>query len=343
MFPLALLIFLSLTASTLGNPIEVRKHTSTTKPHTTTTKGSASTKTSTAKTTQPTSGSGGSGSSGAPTLQALFPIAKTVSQWSTFPGASNSLALSDKTLGPISVMPGVTHDYVSAPDGTLAMQAVYPKGSFNPSGTPRGGFSFYAAGPSNVNLATAKEVTLGYSVFFPKGFQFNKGGKLPGLYGGDDAKTSLSCSGGRRDPTCFSARLMWRTNGAGELYTYLPDPSEGSQFAANQKLCKIPNSDCNPTYGDSISRGAFTFKTGAWTTVAERLKLNTPGQADGELELFVDGKSVINVAGLVIRDKAAGQIRGIQAQTFFGGATKDWASPLDQKAFFADFSMAVIS
>lgn len=108
---------------------------------------------------------------------------------------------------------------------------------------------------------------------------------------------------------------MWRAKGAGEFYTYLP-PS----FRENKKLCNVkPFSECNPTYGASVGRGAFTFATGRWTTVAERIRLNDIGQANGELELFADGKSVVKVDGLVLRDKDEGRMRGIQMQTFFGG------------------------
>ena len=45
--------------------------------------------------------------------------------------------------------------------------------------------------------------------------RWNRGGKLPGLRGGPDAR---GCSGGSASDgeRCFSTRLMWRTNGAGE-------------------------------------------------------------------------------------------------------------------------------
>lgn len=89
--------------------------------------------------------------------------------------------MSDATLRPVKVASGMTHDYVNAPDGMYSMQAVYPEGSYTPSNTPRGGFSFYAPGPAAVDLTTAKEATFGYSVYFPTGFDFVKGGKLPGL------------------------------------------------------------------------------------------------------------------------------------------------------------------
>ncbi len=108
---------------------------------------------------------------------------------------------------------------------------------------------------------------------------------------------------------------MWRTNGAGELYTYLPP-----DYDENQAVCDVPPfSTCNDVYGASVGRGAFTFKTGARTTIGQRIKLNDAGQANGEIELFVAGKSMFSVGGLVLRDNSSGRIRGMQMQTFFGG------------------------
>jgi hypothetical protein len=133
---------------------------------------------------------------------------------------------------------------------------------------------------------------------------------------------------------------MWRESGQGEFYTYLP-PYTDSRYSANKKQCSQPNSDCNPTYGASIGRGSFDFAQGAWTTVTERVKLNDVGKANGEIELFVNGKSTISVNGLILRARSAGRIRGIQMQSFFGGSTAVWASPKDQNVYFADFSVAI--
>ncbi|KAL0957417.1 hypothetical protein HGRIS_001216 [Hohenbuehelia grisea] len=272
---------------------------------------------------------------GAPS--ALFPIKTLKKSWSTAPGADNSLPLSDTTLRPTRVLSSLSHDYVSAPDGKRSMKAHFPKGSYSFSHKPQGGLSFYALGPSNMELQNAKEVTFGYSVYFDVTFIWNKGGKLPGIYGGNSDEVSISCSGGRRSNECFSARLMWREDGAGELYTYLP-PS----FSANKKLCNVsPKSDCNPTYGTSSGRGSFYFKVGQWNIVTERIRLNDAGQANGEIELFVEGKSVIKVPGLVLRDSDAGRVHGIQMQTFFGGSNPSFASPKNQDIWFSDFSMAV--
>lgn len=138
--------------------------------------------------------------------------------------------------------------------------------------------------------------------------------------GGDSDDEATGCSGGRRSDACFSARLMWRTDGAGEFYTYLP-PHDEPQFAANAVQCDVaPYSECNPAFGASVGRGAFYFTPGRWVVVSERVRLNDVGQANGELELFVEGISVIRVAGLILRARGEGKVRGIQMQTFFGGA-----------------------
>ncbi|KAJ7220524.1 hypothetical protein GGX14DRAFT_354603 [Mycena pura] len=299
-------------------------------------------KTSTSAKATSTSGSGSSsGGGGALSLDALFPMGTPGKSWTTSPKDESALPLSDGTLNPTSIITALTHTYMAAPDGKYAMRAIYPEGSWTPSNNPRGGISFYAPGSDDLDMTTAKELTFGYSVFFEKGFQFNKGGKLPGIYGGDDAETAISCSGGRRATNCYSARLMWRTDGAGELYTYLPD-SAVKGFAANKAVCDIPPlSECNPTYGASVGRGSFKFPTGEWITVAQRVRLNDVGQANGEIELWANGQSVVSAKGLILRDSDAGRHRGIQMQTFFGGSTSDWASPQTQDTYFSDFSVAI--
>lgn len=138
--------------------------------------------------------------------------------------------------------------------------------------------------------------------------------------GGDDAQTAISCSGGRRDITCWSARYMFRPEGAAELYTYLPQPESGSQFSGNKQLCDVkPLSDCNPSYGASVARGAWKWKTGAWTTVSQRIKLNDAGQQNGEMQVIANNNTVINLKGLAFRDSDKGRFQGIQMQSFFGG------------------------
>ena len=85
----------------------------------------------------------------------------------------------------------------------------------------------------------------------------------------------------------------------------------------------------------------FYFKPGSRATIGQRVRLNDAGQTNGELELFVEGKSIFTVKNLVFRDSDAGRIQGIQMQTFFGGSDSSYASPKDQSAYFSDFSVAI--
>ena len=99
-----------------------------------------------------------------------------------------------------------------------------------------------------------------------------------GLDGGVGS-LAYACSGGRQDDReqCFDLRMMWRTNGAGELYAYLPLTDQ------NQKvlLAVPPQSIANPDFGTSVGRGSFTFTSGQWVTIAERIKLNDPASYNG--------------------------------------------------------------
>lgn len=113
----------------------------------------------------------------------LFPVSPQLSYWSTSASIPDALPLSDTTFRPHNKISALKHPYVDAPDGELSMQAFYPAGSYNFDNTPQGGFSFYAPGPASVDLTTAKEVTFGYTAYFPAGFDFVKGGKVPGLCG----------------------------------------------------------------------------------------------------------------------------------------------------------------
>lgn len=142
-----------------------------------------------------------------------------------------------------------------------------------------------------------------------------------------------------------------------EAYTYLP-----SSFSANERVCNIPPfSDCNPTYGASVGRGAAYFTPGVPMSVAMRVRLNDAGQQNGEFEIFANGKSVISADGLVLRDSGAGLFRGVMAQSFFGGtspssflvpvanhnfyylpgSTPDFASTKDQTAYFRDLTVSI--
>ncbi|KAL5636294.1 hypothetical protein ACGC1H_004944 [Rhizoctonia solani] len=270
-------------------------------------------------------------------------LGNSANSWTTVPNTNEYHALADtgSTLRPTRVLGGSLAAVGTAPDGRAAMEVFFAQGSYAFTSGVAGGISFYAYGPSD--LSSGNEFTLGYSIFFESGFDFVHGGKLPGLYGGTSNEEAASCSGGRHAETCFSTRFMWRDQGSAELYVYLPsDP-------ANKSLCdgaRIPGRNiCESDYGMSLGRGSFYFKAGQWNYVAQRIKLNTPGKADGELQVWYDGKSIWSVGGVVFRGAGmdASRVRGLMVQSFFGGHEASWASRKDQRLWFADFSVAQLS
>ncbi|OJT01567.1 hypothetical protein TRAPUB_7963 [Trametes pubescens] len=274
----------------------------------------------------------------------LFPVSPQVEYWTTATDLPDPIPLSDATFNIQNNLDSAADPYVDAPDGELSMQASYPAGSYNVTSTPLGGVSFYALGPASVNLTTAKEVTFSYSIYFPFRFQFAKGGQLPGLVGGESDIVNMGCDWASPIDRqfCFSMRPMWGADGAGVLFAYVPP--EGAASLANQSLpCGTPPySSCNGVYVTKPgSLSLFTFETGSRTTVAQRMRLNDVGAENGELELFVNGESVANLGGIVMRADDGARILGIEMQTFFGGSDSSWASPVDQDAYIADFSVAI--
>jgi hypothetical protein len=218
--------------------------------------------------------------------------------------------------GPIQPWGQDNHGFVADPEvAGRALRVRLREGSIDPGsmsrrGLPRSGTGFKA----RLLDGGADSATLSYRLRFADNFDFVRGGKLPGLYGG------LGHSGGKlpdgRDG--FSLRLMWRERGAGEVYAYLPD----------SKL-----------HGSSLLRGALRFVPGRWHRIEQSVRLNTPGQADGVVSLRQDGREVGGIGGLRLRDDAALRIDGVFVDVFFGGSDDSWAARADTHIDFAEFEL----
>ena len=94
-------------------------------------------------------------------------------------------------------------------DNTV-LRITYAGGTWN-----NGGANFLVPFDVSALQSPPRAMLLYYELFFSENFQFVKGGKLPGLLGGPEPG---ACSGGGKPQgdDCFSSRLMWRTDGAGE-------------------------------------------------------------------------------------------------------------------------------
>jgi hypothetical protein len=201
-------------------------------------------------------------------------------------------------------------------DPAVQLRVRYPADSASRLAAKRddaanGGFQVYLAR----NSGPVDEAWLSYRLRFPAGFDFVKGGKLPGLFGG-------SVTSGRHIPdgtNGFSTRFMWRAKGLGEVYAYLPTSKK---------------------HGTSLGRGTWCWPTGRWARVVQHVRLNDPQGSDGVIDVWLDGKKVYSATGLRFRSTEQLKIDGVFFSTFFGGGDRSWASPRDQYADFADVRMS---
>ena len=169
--------------------------------------------------------------------------------------------------------------------------------------------------------------------------------------------------------------MFYRTSGPGELYTYLPLTTRNEEV-----LKKIPPKYVgNPEFGLSVGRGAYNWQkaVGNWISVAFRIKLNDAGKTNGTCPLFtscLDWNSFLYPRWSWTLDwwrisdlwkwSAPESIRqvyhkGDAFRNFFRrsviqslyslfsliselGHDPDWASPKDQKAWFADITGVIL-
>lgn len=81
----------------------------------------------------------------------------------------------------------------------------------------------------------------------------------------------------------------------------------------------MPNSIENTDFGFSVGRGSYSFPPGEWTTVLQRIQLNDPGEYNGQIRLWVNGISTIELYNVSLRNSTDGVVQGMHFQTFFGG------------------------
>ena len=214
----------------------------------------------------------------------------------------------------------------AAPGGGLALRVLYGQGSSANSCSDcanPGGAQFYTslAAMGKARLARAPVLYLRYYLRFPGGFDFGKGGKLPGLYGGP-----IGAESGGHHGAGFSTRYMWRDHEVtgsvsgcsrsapcAEIYLYSPQSSHG--------------------YGQDLG-GQWQWQgDGRWHVVEQRVDRTT-----GDITVWYDGSQVLNEAG-VLGDSAGVPFAGIMFSTFFGGHDTSWGPSQSEYAYFADFAV----
>jgi hypothetical protein len=187
------------------------------------------------------------------------------------------------------------------------LQVSYPAGSSSPSSGKPGG----AQARLTMVAGPIVDATLTYQIRFPVGFQWVKGGKLPGLCGGQCWTGSNNGAGG------WTTRFMWRASGAGEVLL----------------------SDATTTgYGTDLGRGSWAFLAdGRWHSLSQHIHLNTPGLADGFVDVQYGGISVGHFTGITFRTDLTTRIDSLMFSTFYGGSDSTWAPTANEHIDFASF------
>jgi hypothetical protein len=159
-------------------------------------------------------------------------------------------------------------------------------------------------------LSPGRDYLFEYRVRFEGDFPWTKGGKLPGLAGGNRPTGCVDVNGGG-----FSARMMWKGGGALVGYTYDLDQMTGC--------------------GNSLATG-FSFKAGQWYRIKERVRINTGKNGDGVLQIWVDDRLVLDKKDMAWMNEApANRIDLVLFHAFFGGSTQGWAPARDCAISFA--------
>lgn len=144
--------------------------------------------------------------------------------------------------------------------------------------------------PSFLRRATSACVT--YNVWVPEDFPVNRGGVLPGLFGGDPRAAAKDAG-----QPFFAVRLRWLGKGA-----------IGYQYIG-------PNR--RKTVQRALADGRVRLPRGRWVSFAEEIKLNTPGRNDGALRIWVDGALQLEVKKLSFRRDGKLGFTGVWADTHF--------------------------
>jgi len=203
-----------------------------------------------------------------------------------------------------------------------SLRVFYPAGCLGPSGT---GGAAPCGAQWRAPLSTMRDTLMSrYRVFFPQGFQWTKGGKLPGLCGSQ-------CNTGGNPPSGtdgWSARIMWRA--AGQLTMYLYYPGQNGTYGTDL------------VWRDSTGK-TLAVETGRWHELVTRISLNTPGTnggaglSDGRVQAWFDGHLAVDSSGFRFRDRDSMHVNQFYFSTFFGGSTSDFSPASDNRIFFDDF------
>lgn len=190
-----------------------------------------------------------------------------------------------------------------------ALKVTYPAGKH---GSKDSGLSFQ----TNLN-GNYDELYMAYWIKFDSGFDFNLGGKIPGLGG-------MPAPFPENEDNNFDIRLMWREEGKVEFYVH------------GFKIRNLNDDVPERIWWDN--GGQRKFQAGKWHHIEIHVKLNTPGQRNGVLEGWFDGELAFRDTNSNVGIRGTGEtdrkLNYMFFSSFYGGK---WSPSSDQYITFDDF------
>jgi len=192
----------------------------------------------------------------------------------------------------------------------------YPKGSASPFvansyGKPQGGVLKLAEG-----VEPQDRMSLRYYVRFPKGFNFAKGGDMPGLFGG-----VVDSEYGAIGSSFIHMRLRWNEKGEIGIVGTFDDESidTANEFWSHTAI----NAD------------------GEWHKIILDVTLNTipSKRMNGLIALYYDGTKIFGSNKVKYRTSEDSKLEGLYFVSYFGHLSVTEATPSDQFIDFAGFTL----
>ena len=219
----------------------------------------------------------------------------------------------EEDFGDIRFTNGVDEGWVQVVRGAQAfggtgasLRVFYPAGGEGPRGGGAQWISEFDEG--------MEEAYLSYRVKFGSGFDFVRGGKLPGMAGGSAPSGSAPADGVRG----WSGRLMWRTDFTGEtgepeqltsgLISYAKHVHSGFAMDGRQE---------DEEFLNEADGSQTTLLPDVWYEIRQRIVLNTLGQRDGIQQLWIDDRLGFDRRDYQWRDTANLKLDRFFFSTFF--------------------------
>jgi hypothetical protein len=164
-----------------------------------------------------------------------------------------------------------------------------------------------------------EKAVLSYKVYFPDGFDFVKGGKLPGLAGGTGNTGGLVPDG----YDGWSIRFMFKEQGS--ICAYLYYPGMKGQYGEKEFL---------------KNKGELIYlKTGEWNTITLTITVNNPDKEDGIVLSQINGIDALALDSICFRKLSELKIDHMLFSCFMGGNDTSYSPGQDQFILFKDFQV----